>query len=273
VTRNIIVTIIAVLALIMFGRPAMATPPSPDVTVYFDVTSPDISIITTLTDPGGGNPSITTAECSMVGSGHTSGSIEGIINSETGWTWLTGTYYGSEIDLSSTFQVQSYRNIEGTSSTFDTRQTVSATNVGPLEFSPTDQLIYGEAGACSATDTWALGFYQEFEGTAQSLSDTAEYLFEQRDPTGALIGTPVNDQFTNTSAGGDSFTGGCAGGSYNGSVFGLSDTPGFGFAANSFHLEVKEGPSSTINTNVTMYNDQIVGDTTTWFEHPDYPNP
>jgi len=279
VSRNIILTSIAVVALVMAGSPAPARPA--DITVNYNVTNPNFSIISSLTDHQTGNSNTTTVECSAVGTGHAYGEMENNINTETGWNIMEGDFYGSQVDMSSTFQVQSYRSVDGTTSTFDTRQTVSATNVGPLQFSLDDDnkvigiisgmRIYGKGGACDTTDTWALGFGQTFEGTAQSLSDTAEYLFEQRDPTGAPIGDPVNDQFTNTSAGGDSFTGGCAGGSYNGSVFGLSDTPGFGFVANSFNLEVKEGPSSTINTNVTIYNDQVVGGTTTWFEHPDYP--
>jgi len=277
VSRNIILTICAVLAFIMVGRPTMATPPSPDVTVSFDVTRPSFSIITTLTDPGGGNPSITTAECSMAGSGHTSGSIEGIINSETGWTWLTGTYFGSEIDLSSTFQVQASLTNDGTTSNFTTTQGVSATNVGLLEFSPAGDLVnglfvYGEAGACSATDTWALGLHQEFEGTAESVTVPAENQFEQRDSYGSFIGDPINNQFTVNSAGGDWLTGSGEGGSYEGSAFGLLDTPGFGFAANSFNLEELDG-EGTINSTNLMYTDQIVGETTTWFEHPDYPGP
>lgn len=274
-SRKVILTSIVVIALIMVGRPMTAMSAFPDVTVYFDVTKPDFSIITTLTDPGGGNPSITTAECSMVGSGYTSGSIEGAINSETGWTWLSGTYFGSEIDLSSTFQVQAQRTNDGTNSTFLTTQTVAAEGIGPLEFSPTGDLVsgfyvYGEAGACSVTDTWALGLGQTFEGTADSITATAENLFERYDSFGSPIGDPVTNQFTVDTTGGDSFVGSGEGGSYE-TVLDNQSQPGFGFAASNFQIEVKDS-SSPINLEVLFHTDQIVGETTTWSEHPDYPS-
>jgi len=274
-SRNIILIIFAV-SLIMVGRPAMAAPASPDVIVNFDVTRPDFSIITTLTDPGGGNPASASAEFAAAGTGHTTGTIEGHINSETGWTYLSGTYFGSEINLSSTFQVQASRTAEGTSSTFTTNQGVSATNVGPLEFATTGELLsglylYGEAGACSATDTWALGLGQTFEGTADSITGTAENQFEQRDSFGSLIEDPVTNQFTVDTTGGDSFVGSGEGGSYE-TVLDNQSQPGFGFAANNFQIEVKDS-SSPINLEVLFHTDQIVGNTTTWSEHPDYPNP
>ncbi len=268
---------ITIVALIMVGRPVIATPASPDITVSFDVTNPNFSIIATLTDNTGGNATSTTAECAVNGSGYTYGSMESSINTETGWTSTYGGFYGSQVNMSSTFQVQGIRNVEGASSTFTTTQGVSATNVGPLEFSPTDQLIsgmylYGEAGANSTTDTWALGLGQTFEGTADSVTGTAENLFEQRDSTGALIGDPVNNQFTVDNAGGDRFTGSSEGGSYDGSAFGLSNPPGYGFTASSFYLDAQNG-SSTTNTNVLFFTDKTVGDTATWYEYPDYPNP
>jgi len=278
VTRNIIVTIIAVVALIMAGFPAPAE--SADITVIYNVTNPNFSITSSLTDHQTGNSNTTTVECSAVGSGYAVGGMENNIETETGWNLMAGEFYGSQVDMSSTFQVQSYRNVEGTTSTFDTRQAVSATNVGPLppDFSPGDDLIsgmriYGEGGACDTTDTWALGLYQEFEGTAEYITVPAENQFEQRDPTGALIGTPVDNQFTVNSAGGNWFTGSGEGGSYEGSYFGLSNPPGFGFAANTFYLDVREDSSTVMNIDTVMYTDQVVGGTTTWFEHPDYPNP
>ncbi len=267
---------IAVVALIIAGLPVIVM--SADVTVYFDVAAnPDFSIIATLTDNTGGNATTATAGCAVNGSGYTYGLIESSINTKTGWTSTYGGFYGSQVNMSSTFQVQGVRNVDGTSSTFTTTQGVSATNVGLLDISPTDQIIsgmylYGEGGANSTTDTWALGLGQTFEGTADSVTGTAENLFEQRDSYGSLIGEPVNNQFTVDTAGGDKFTGSSEGGSYDGSIFGLSNPPGNGFTASSFYFDVQNGASQT-NTNVLFYTDQVVGGTSTWYDYPDYPSP
>ena len=265
---------IAVVVLITAGRPVVAMPASPDVTVYFDVTKPNFMITATLTNSAGGNPSSTTAECSMAGSGYTVGTIEGDINSETGWNSMYGTYYGSEINLSSTFQVQAARANEGTSSTFTTAGNFSAEGVGPLEFSPTDQLlsgiyVYGEAGVCASTDTWALGLGQTFEGTAQSVTGTADNQFEQRDSYGSVVGEQINNQFTVNSTGGDSFSGIAEGGSYL-TFFDMQSQLGFGISASLFSLDVQNNSSPT-SIDVWFYTDQVAGETTTWYEHPDYP--
>jgi len=281
VSRKITLTIIAVLALIMAGFSSPATPA--DISINFNVTNPDFSITSSLTDHQTGNSNTTTVECSAIGSGYTYGGMEHNINTETDWNSMFGGCYGSEVGASTTFQVQSYRNVEGTSSTFTTTQTVSATNAGVLEFLPIDDehsimtsglRLYGEGGACDTTDTWALGFRHTFEGNPDTVTGTAENTFKQRDPTGALIGTPVENQFTvdTATAEGDWFTGSGEGGSYETILNGQSQ-PGFGFAANNFQIEVKESGNPVVNLEVLFHSDQIVGDTITWHEHPDYPNP
>ncbi len=257
--RNIIVTIIAFFALIMVGCPAMAAPGPPNLVINFEVTNPNFTITSELAGTGGENSTDATVEFGLVGAGQTYGTFEGRTDSQTRWTSLYGRFYGSEGNFTSTFSAQGFRtNSSDLSSTFFTTQGIDATGVGQL-------YVYGEVGACSVTDTWALGFYQEFNTTAQSVTVLAEHKFEQRDGGGSVVGNPVNNQFTVTGEGGSSFIGSGEGGSYDNSAL-----PGFGTAANSFYLEDGSG---SINTNIMMYTDQIVGGTSTWCDYPGYPNP
>jgi len=263
-----VLTIITAALSMMFGSLAMAMPGPPNATVNFNVTNPNFTITADLPGPGGENSTAVTAEFTLLGKGQAYGTYANYTNSETGWAYLSATYYGSVGDFSSTFQAEALRtNSSGGSSAFLATQGIDASGVNLL-------YVGGEAGACSVADTWVVGTGQTFGGTAESVTVTAEKQFEQRDSGGSQVGVPHNAQISSTTTDEDYITGISESGSYDGTTFGVQPQPGFGIAASMLSLDVQDSSGSTItSTDTTMFTDQIVGQTATWYKYPGYPDP
>ena len=280
--KEIILTIGAVIALIIFGGgadAAAAAPGQPDIVVTFNVENPNFSVYVDLPGPGGENSTDAFAQASLTGTGRAAGIFEAQSSTDTGWANLHGEYVGSEGDFSSTFQAEGLRTntngVVGLSSTFVTSQSIDTTGVGPLQLTDAGQVlsglhVYGEAGACSAADTWALGSSQTFAATADSLTVTVERDFEQRNSDGSVHGTPNPTELSTTVADKDSFAGVTEGGSYDETTLGVPpNQPGFGFGSSTLFLDVRKGASWS-STTARISTDQIAGKTSTWYNYPGY---
>ena len=274
--KEIILTIGAAIALIMFGGAADAQGAAPNVVVTFNIENPDFSIYVELPGPGGESSTDAFVQASLNGTGRAAGIFQGQSNTDTGWANLYGAYVGSEGDFSSTFLAKAVRtNNSPTNSTFVASQSIDATGVGPLQLTDTGQVVsglyvYGETGACSVADTWALGSSQGFAGTADSLTVTVDRDFEQHNSDGSPHGTPNPTELSVTSTDEDSYAGFTESGSYDGAALGvLQNQPGFGFGSSTLTLDVQKGASWS-TTTARISTDQIVGQTSTWYNYPGY---
>lgn len=273
---GIILTICTVIALIVFGGAAAAASGQPDILVTFDLENPNFSVNVDLPGQGGENSTDAFAEVSLTGTGRAAGIFQAQSSADTGWANLHGEYVAGEGDFSSTFLAQAVRtNNSPTNSTFVASQSIDATGVGPLQLTGTGQVVsglyvYGETGACSVADTWALGSGQEFAATADSLTVTVDRDFEQHNSSGAPHGTPNPTELTTTATDEDSYAGFTESGSYDETALGLPpNQPGFGFGASTLNLDVQKGASWS-TTTARIFSDQIVGETSTWYNHPGF---
>ena len=272
------VTIMALSTTPGFAQPVHegAAPGKPDILVDFNVENADVEIYAELPGPGGDNSTDAFAQFTLKGTGSAYGIFEAHSHPDTGWASVDGWFVGSQGDLTSTFQAQGIRNntngIEGLTSTFTVTQTLDAAGIGPLKFRDNGRLacglyVYGEAGASSSLNTWALGTAQAFEGTPASITVTMQRQFEQHNIEGFLMTPPNNAQTTFFSNEGDRYTGVIESGTYNETDLGIPVQPGFGFALGSMDIDVHCDPSQF---EAQMWTDRVVGETSTWFTSPGY---
>ena len=255
-----------------------ATPDNPDIVVDFDVDNPNVVIYAVLPGDGGANSTDAFAEFTLNGTGPAYGTFEAHAITETEWANVNGWYVGHDGDFSSTFMAQGVRantgGVEGVTSTFTTSQSLDVEGVGSPKYSGQTYtggalLVIGEAAAASLTDTWVLGTGQLFDTTGSSVTLTFETQFEQRDADGFLLGTPVSNELIVDASGANTYTGAAETGTYDAAALGVQQsTPGFGFTMSSVDLDVHCNP---IHAFTQMSNDQIVGETSTWYTHPGYP--
>lgn len=255
-----------------------ATPAKPDIRVNFDVDNPNVMICAELPGSGGANSTSAYAEFTLNGTGSAYGTFEAHAKTDTEWANVDGWYVGYEGDFSSTFTAQGVRTntggVEGVTSTFTTSQSLDVVGVGPLTYTNDGQtctggglVVIGEAAAASESDTWALGTGQMFETTGDSVTLILDTHFEQRDSDGFILGTPVSNELSVSASGAESYSGAAETGSYDADTLGVQpNVPGFGFTMSAVNLDAQ-----SMNTNVQMYSDQIVGETATWYTHPGYP--
>lgn len=260
----------------MAGAPAISLS-NPGAVVNFSVMNhPDVVVTVGLPGPGGENSTDALAEFSLNGNGVASGSLQAYSDGQTRWVAVSGWYHASDGDFSSTFKAEAVRtNSSDLTSTFLCSQSIDTTGVSPLQFTVAGDMVsglfvVGEAAACSVGDTWVVGTGQTFTGTAESVTVTVERQFEQRDSGGSLVGVPDNAQISFTATDEDSFSGISQVGSNDGTTYGLQGQPGFGFCVSELSLTTQHGTSFSY-TDVVSYTDQIVGDTSTWYNYPGYP--
>jgi len=281
--KKVILTIGAVIALMMsYGvvDATAATLSQGDVVLTFNVENPDFTVHVGMPGPGGQDSTDAFAKATLNGTGRASGTFEAQSNTDTGWANLTGGYVGSEGDFSSTFQAEGLRTntngVEGLNSDFVTSQSVVAAGVGPLQFMDAGQVVsglyvYGEAGACSVADTWALGARQTFSGAADSLTVTVGRKFEQHNGDGSPHGNPNPIELSITTKDEDHFSGDAEGGSYSGADLGKQSPPGFGFGSSTLFLQVQNGiGQSSSSARIT---DEIPSHTSTWYTYGGYSPP
>jgi len=281
--KKIILTIGAVIALMMScgGVDAQAdTLSQGDVVLTFNVENPDFTLHVGMPGPGGHNSTDAFAKATLNGTGRASGTFEAQSNTDTGWANLSGGYVGSAGDFSSTFQAEGLRTntngVEGLSSDFVTSQSIDTAGVGPLQFMDAGQVVsglyvYGEAGACSVADTWALGAKQTFSGSADSVTVTVGRKFEQHNGDGSSHGDPNPIELSITTTDEDNFSGDAEGGSYSGTDLGKQGKPGFGFGSSTLFLQVRNGIGKSSST--ARITDEIPDHTSTWYTYAGYSPP